>query len=64
MDTLLKAVHDVSRMGIVEAERKINRYFALNAPPSPAVERGTKRNPIALSPAGKFQRLIDAADRI
>jgi len=61
VDTLLKAVHDVSRMGILEAEAKIERYFAHNAPPSPVVQRGTKRDPIALSPAGKFQRLIDAA---
>ena len=40
----------------------MDRYFARHSPPSPAIERGTKRDPIALSPAGKFQRLINAAD--
>ena len=34
----------------------------MSSPPSPQIERGTKRNPIRLSPAGKFQRLLDAAD--
>ena len=32
------------------------------APSSPQVERGTKEDPIILSPAGKFQRLMDLAD--
>ena len=62
MDTLLKAVHGVARVGVLAIEAKIDRYLARHTPPSPAMfERGTKRDPIALSPAGKFQRLIDAA---
>ena len=62
MDTLLKAVHGVARVGVLAIEAKIDRYLARHTPPSPAIERGTKRDPIALSPAGKFQRLINAAD--
>ena len=42
-------------------EERIEAYLAKNAPPSPEIERGTKRDPIALSPAGKFQRIMDAA---
>ena len=62
MDTLLKAVHGVAQVGVLAIEAKIDRYLARHTPPSPAMfERGTKRDPIALSPAGKFQRLIDAA---
>ena len=38
-------------------------FRAPNVPPcrSPEVERGTKCDQICLSPAGKFQRLLDAA---
>ena len=62
IDTLLKAVHGLARDGVTAIEAKMDRYFARHSPPSPAIERGTKRDPIALSPAGKFQRLINAAD--
>jgi hypothetical protein len=61
LDTLLDIVHNVGRLGAAETEAKIERYLAKISPPSPAIERGRKRDPIVLEPAGKFQRLIDAA---
>ena len=39
-------------------------WASLSYLPSPAVERGTKRDPIMLSPAGKFQRTMDTATNI
>jgi len=61
LETMLDMVHDVARLGTAQTEAKIERYLAKISPPSPAVERGIKRDPIVLSPAGKFQRLMDAA---
>ena len=61
LETALEIIHDVGRLGAAETEAKIERYLAKISPPSPAVERGIKREPIVLSPAGKFQRLMDAA---
>ena len=63
LDTMLDMVHSVARFGPGLTEEKIERYLAKIAPPSPLIERGVKRDPIALSPAGKFQRLLDAAGR-
>ena len=65
LNTMLDMVHDVARLGTAQTEAKIERYLAKVSPPSPAIERGLKRilkrEPIVLSPAGKFQRLMDAA---
>ena len=62
MEAMLELVSDVARQGgVANTEAKIDRYLSKIAPPSPAVERGLKRDPIILSPAGKFQRTLDAA---
>ena len=62
MEAMLELLSDVARHGgVANTEAKIDRYLSKIAPPSPAVERGLKRDPIILSPAGKFQRILNAA---
>ena len=55
----LDTVHTIAARGLERVEAILAE---MSSPPSPQIERGTKRNPIRLSPAGKFQRLLDAAD--
>ena len=55
----LDTVHTIAARGLERIEATLAE---MSSPPSPQIERGTKRNPIRLSPAGKFQLLLDAAD--
>ena len=59
LDMVLAATFAVAERGQKRAELLLD----LMEPASPCdIEKATKRDPIVLSPAGKFQRILNAAE--